>query len=181
MTRAAVNATARCFVVAAVAVAVALVSCRPRQPMTAAPQGAASPNAPRVQSDPIDRNLTRPDVIAVSEPLPGFMRGINLGNCYDAPREGAWGTVISPEHFEMAAAAGFDHVRLPVRFTTPERSVEKPPYTISPGFLEKVDWAVDQALSHHLSIIIDVHHFEEIHKDPDANKLRDRLRSPSRS
>jgi len=60
---------------------------------------------------PLDKTLARPDVIARSAPLPGFMKGINLGNCLDAPAEGAWGTSISEKHFEMAAAAGFDHVR----------------------------------------------------------------------
>lgn len=120
----------------------------------------------------IDRTLPRPDPIATSAPIPGFMRGINLGNCYDAPREGAWGTVISEKHFEMAAQAGFDHVRLPVRFSAPERAATNPPYTVAEEFFRKVDWAIDQALSRKLSIIVDFHHYEEIHKDPAAHKER---------
>jgi endoglucanase len=120
----------------------------------------------------IDRGLPRPEVIAISPPLPGFMKGINLGNCYDAPREGAWGTVISEKHFEMAAAAGFDHVRLPVRFSAPARTAVTPPFTIKAEFLRKVDWAIEQALTRNLSIIVDLHHYEEIHKDPNAHKER---------
>ncbi|MBN1610400.1 MAG: glycoside hydrolase family 5 protein [Polyangiaceae bacterium] len=173
MTRVAAKAAVRYIAVAILSVAA--VSCRPRQPraaLPAPPPGASSPSGPRPQAAPIDRALARPDVIAVSAPLPGFMKGINVGNCLESPKEGAWGTVISEKHFEMAAAAGFDHVRLPVRFTTPERSVDRPPYTVQEAFFKRVDWAVDQALSRNLSIIVDVHHFEAIHKDPNANKDR---------
>lgn len=140
----------------------------------AATAGATPLAAPAtaVQAAPIDKNLKRPDVIAKSAPLPGFARGINLGNCYDAPTEGAWGTVISPTHFEMAAAAGFDHVRLPVRFSAPDRAEKSAPYTIKEEFFKKVDWAIQQALSRKLSIIIDLHHYEEINKDPQAHKAR---------
>lgn len=104
--------------------------------------------------------------------MPGFMKGINLGNGLDAPSEGAWGTQLSEKQFEMAAAGGFDHVRLPVRFSTAERMQATPPYTIREEFFARVDWAIEQALSRKLSVILDVHHFEEIHKDPQANKER---------
>jgi endoglucanase len=138
----------------------------------ATPQPVATPAAATPAVAPIDSALARPDVIAVSPPLPGFTRGLNLGNGLDAPSEGAWGAKLSEKHFEMAAAAGFDHVRLPVRFTTAERSSPNPPFTIQPSFFERVDWAIDRALSHKLSIIVDVHHFEEIHKDPRPNMPR---------
>jgi endoglucanase len=138
---------------------------------TTAPAPAPAPPAPAV-AQPIDRALARPDVIAPSAALPGFTKGINLGNCLDAPSEGEWGTTISEKHFQMAKAAGMDHVRLPVRFSTSARSDANPPYTIKKEFFERVDWAIDQALANKLSIIVDVHHFEEIHKDPNANKAR---------
>ena len=72
-----------------------------------APAPAATPAAPAT-AQPIDRALPRPDTIALSAPLPGFMKGINLGNCFDAPSEGEWGTTISEKHFQMAKAAGMD-------------------------------------------------------------------------
>jgi endoglucanase len=152
----------------------------PCPPQTAAPPLPVAPPAPTPApappatpvAAPLDKNLARPDVIARSAPLPGFMKGINLGNCLDAPAEGAWGTVISEKHFELAAAAGFDHVRLPVRFSAPERTDVKPPYKVNDEFLKRVDWAVDQALAHHLSVIVDLHHFAEMNSDPNANKER---------
>src|SRR5688572_7866012 len=96
-----------------------LIHCRSVAPEPATPAG--SENFKPVAA-PLDKGLARPDVIATSAPLPGFKRGLNLGNGLDAPQEGAWGTTLSEKHFEMAASAGFDHVRLPVRFTTVERS-----------------------------------------------------------
>jgi endoglucanase len=137
----------------------------------AAPAPAPAPTAPAAAA-PIDRALSRPDAIASSAPIPGFMKGINLGNCFDAPSEGEWGTTISEKHFQMAKSAGMDHVRLPVRFSTAARSDPNPPYTIKKEFFERVDWAIDQALANKLAIIVDVHHFEEIHKDPHANKAK---------
>jgi endoglucanase len=148
--------------------------CPPLPAPAAAPALAlAAPAAPRGPvAAPLDKNLARPEVIARSEPIPGFTKGINLGNCLDAPAEGAWGTVISEKHFEMAQAAGLDHVRLPVRFSAPERTDVKPPYAVKEEFWKRVDWAIDQALAHHLSIIVDVHHFNEMNKEPNANKAR---------
>jgi endoglucanase len=135
---------------------------------------AAAPAAPAAPASakPIDRALARPDPIAISAPIPGFMKGITLGNGLDAPSEGEWGTTLTEKHFQMAKAAGLDHVRLPVRFSTAARSDPNPPYAIKKEFFARVDWAIDQALANKLSIIVDVHHFEEIHKDPNAHKAR---------
>ena len=33
----------------------------------------------------------------------------------------------------------------------------KPPYAVKEEFWKRVDWMIDQALAHHLSIIVDVH------------------------
>jgi endoglucanase len=147
----------------------------PAPPTALAPASAPAParvTAPAPVAAPLDKNLARPELAVRAAPIPGFMKGINLGNCFDAPSEGAWGTVISEKHFEMAAAAGFDHVRLPVRFSTPERTDVKAPFAIKEDFFKRVDWAVDQALSRKLSIIVDVHHYEEMMKDPNGHKER---------
>ena len=106
----------------------------------------------------------------MSAEVPGFMRGINLGNGLDAPTEGAWGVHLSEAHFELAKAAGLDHVRLPVRFSA--HAGQAAPYTIDEAFFQRVDWAVDQATSHGLSVIVDLHHYEELMKEPDANADR---------
>jgi len=95
---------------------------------------------------------------------------MNLGNGLDAPSEGDWGVVLSERHFELVAAAGFDHVRLPVRFSAHARLDS--PYTIQEPFFRRVDWAIDQALSRRLSVIVDLHHYVELMASPDDHEQR---------
>jgi endoglucanase len=109
-----------------------------------------------------------PDYVA--PPLARLKRGINLGNGFDAPTLGAWGVVPDERHFEMAAASGLDHMRLPVRFSAHAQATA--PFAIEEEFFEKIDWAIDQALANHLAVIVDLHHYEEIHQDPDAHADR---------
>jgi endoglucanase len=111
-----------------------------------------------------------PAVSAKSDPVPGFMRGINLGDALDAPSEGAWGVTLEPAHFALAKSSGLDHVRLPVRFSA--HAAEAAPYTIDPAFFARVDWAIDQATKNGLSVIVDLHHYEELMKQPKENTER---------
>lgn len=96
-------------------------------------------------------------------------RGVNL-SALEAPNEGEWGVILQAEYFQKIAAAGFTSVRLPVRFSA-HASVE-PPYTISPDFLARVDWAVQQALENNLAIVIDMHHYLEMMSEPVQQKER---------
>ena len=148
-------------------------ACVPRRrPYVASVDGAAQPGVPGPQPLPADApvathqvsEIEPPPVAAASEPIPGFMRGINLGNALDAPREGAWGVTLDEKHFAMAKAAGLDHIRLPVRFSA--HANNEAPYSIEEPFFERVDWALDRAAAHGLSIIIDLHHYDELMKKP---------------
>ncbi len=103
-------------------------------------------------------------------PATELRRGINLGNALDAPKEGAWGVRLRVEHFQLAKQSGLDHVRLPVRFSN--HAADKAPYTIDTTFLERVDWAIDQALANGLSVILDMHHYEQMMKDPQGHTER---------
>jgi endoglucanase len=103
-------------------------------------------------------------------PFSLFRRGINLGNRLDAPTEGAWGPTLNAADFPLIAARGFDHVRLPVRFSG--HAAASAPYTIDPAFFARVDWAIKQALDAGLAIIVDLHHYDEIHLDPAAHQDR---------
>ena len=103
-------------------------------------------------------------------PQLSFMRGVNLGNRLDAPNEGDWGAVLNDTAFNSIASLPFDHVRLPVRFSG--HAAAAAPYTLDETFMQRVDWAVDQALSNDLSIILDLHHYDELHTDPDAHAAR---------
>lgn len=101
---------------------------------------------------------------------PALRRGINLGNALDAPTEGEWGVVLGASDFVSARQAGFDHVRLPVRFSA--HAMAGPPYTIDRDFFARVDWAVGQALSNGLSVIVDFHYDPELVKAPDEHRAQ---------
>ncbi len=97
-------------------------------------------------------------------------RGVNLGNALEAPREGEWGLTLKPEYFAEIANAGFNSVRIPIRWSA--HAATEAPFDIEPAFFERVDWAIAQALSHKLTVIINVHHFDEMDKHPAANLPR---------
>jgi endoglucanase len=97
-------------------------------------------------------------------------RGVNLGNALDAPKEGEWGITLRDEDFTLVAEAGFEHVRIPVRWSTHAASAA--PYVIDPEFAARVKWAIDSALAAGLRVVVNVHHYEEMGVDPDAHKER---------
>jgi endoglucanase len=112
-----------------------------------------------------------PETVLLSPPAaPGLRRGINAGNALDAPSEGAWGPRLDEAYFDHVAAAGFDHVRLPVRFSAHAGAAA--PFTIDPTFLARVDWAVNEVQKRGLTVIVDLHHYEELMASPDAEASR---------
>lgn len=117
-------------------------------------------------------------VLPAQNRLPAFEmnerlgRGINIGNTFEAPTETEWGNPWYPEYFEMIADLGFQHVRLPVRWETPERSMATAPYTITPAFLERIQEVVDAALDNNLHIIVNMHHHDALFDDPAGQKER---------
>jgi endoglucanase len=101
---------------------------------------------------------------------PAFGRGINLGNALEAPNEGDWGVTLEESHFAAIAAAGFESVRIPVRWSAHAEAAA--PYRIEPKFFERVDWAVRQSLKHKLIPIVNMHHYDEIMKRPAEHRER---------
>ena len=101
---------------------------------------------------------------------PAFGRGINLGNALDAPQGRRWGVVLKEEYFQAIAAAGFDSVRIPVRWAS--HAASQPPYQIDPQFFARVDWAVRQALGRRLVAVLDNHHDDALVARPDGERAR---------
>ena len=106
--------------------------------------------------------------LAKTDSLP-IGRCVNMGNSLETPTEGAWGgKKIDAADFKRIADAGFNTIRLPVRWST--RASDTAPYSIDPAFMARVKTVVDDARKVGLNVILNSHHFEEIHKDPsDAN------------
>lgn len=92
-------------------------------------------------------------------------RGINLGNALEAPSEGAWGITLEESYFAEIAKAGFQSVRIPVKWSA--HSLSREPFTIDPKFLARVDWVIEQAHKHKLAIVLNVHHFDEVYLKPE--------------
>ena len=97
-------------------------------------------------------------------------KGVNLGNALEAPQEGAWGVRLDETFFALIADAGFASVRIPVRWSA--HAAKEAPYAIDKAFFDRVDWAVKQALSHKLTAIVNMHHYEELVEAPDAHRER---------
>ena len=93
-----------------------------------------------------------------------FQRGVNLGDYLEA--SGNWGVTVEAKEFAAMKREGFDHVRVPVgwqRYAGPG-----PEFKLSPEIFGKVDFAVTNALKNKLAVMINIHHFNELDKDPVA-------------
>jgi endoglucanase len=106
-----------------------------------------------------------------AEPLP-VGPCINMGNHLEPERESGWGGKrIDAADFARIRAAGFDTVRIPVRWSN--KTGGEPGYAIDPAWLTRVTEVVDQALAADLNVILNDHNFNELHEHPEAN--RDKL------
>lgn len=97
-------------------------------------------------------------------------RCINLGNDLDAPSTGEWNHIIEQSTIQRVAAAGFDTVRIPVRWSN--RVERAPDYVISEAFFNRVSEVINWALDENLNVILDVHHFEGLNKAPEENHAK---------
>ncbi len=112
-------------------------------------------------------SVSYPDVFAAARALG---RGVNMGNALDAPNEGEWGVTIKEEYFDLIREAGFDSVRIPVRWST--HALSEAPYTIESDFFARVDQVVGWALERGLVVVLNVHHYEEMAVDPEGHEQR---------
>ncbi|MEM9178400.1 MAG: glycoside hydrolase family 5 protein [Pseudomonadota bacterium] len=97
-------------------------------------------------------------------------RCMNLGSALEAPSEGEWGYVIRRVDLERLKEAGFDTIRLPVRWSV--HTDLDAPYTIEPTFLARVDEIMGWAEEIGLQIIVNVHHYDAMNEDPDTHEPR---------
>ncbi|MEL6528851.1 MAG: glycoside hydrolase family 5 protein [Pseudomonadota bacterium] len=97
-------------------------------------------------------------------------RCVNMGNALEAPNGAPWGRLYSKEDYQRIAAAGFDTVRIPVRWS--DYTGPAPTFRIHPDFAEVVDNNVKWALTSGLNVVLNIHHFEEIMENPEEQKER---------
>lgn len=107
---------------------------------------------------------------AASQPAPPFpmRRGVSLGNALEAPTEGEWGYRIEDDHLAMIADAGFDGVRVPVRWDAHADHEGN----IEPTFMDRVAHVVETAIAQDLIVQLDGHHYQALFDDPEAHRYR---------
>lgn len=93
-----------------------------------------------------------------------MQRCVNLGNTMEAPKEGEWGPAATAWDFTNMKAAGFDTVRIPVRWSN--AMGPGPDYAIDQTYMQRVEFLVNSALAEDLNVILNVHHFDGIFDDP---------------
>jgi endoglucanase len=96
--------------------------------------------------------------------------GINLASALDAPREGDWGVTLEDADFQRIAQAGFQSVRVPIRWSA--QAAGDAPFAIEAELLARVDWVLQQSHRHHLAVILALHPDEELLRDPAAQRER---------
>lgn len=95
---------------------------------------------------------------------------INMGNMLELPKEGEWGRAIADNDFRIIRDAGFNTVRIPVRWSA--HAGQSAPYTIDPAFIGRVKYVVGLADAAGLHVILDMHAYDLLMYDPDAHAAR---------
>jgi len=95
-----------------------------------------------------------------------FQHGANLGNYLEAPPGQNWGVTVTADEFAAMKREGFDHVRVPVGWH--HYAGPAPEFTLSPEIFSRADFVVTNALANGLAVMINIHHFNELDKDPVA-------------
>ena len=90
-------------------------------------------------------------------------RGVNFGNMLESPREGDWGLIVTPQLVEATAAAGFNSVRLPVRWSN--HALAERPFTLDEVFARRVESVVDALLAKGLHVVLNMHHYRQLDGD----------------
>jgi endoglucanase len=97
-------------------------------------------------------------------------RGVNIGNALEAPVEGEWGVTIKEEYFNIIKGANFNSIRIPVCWSA--HALNEKPYTIDPNFFKRIDWVVLEAMQREVIVILNMHHYRALYKDPADQKER---------
>jgi endoglucanase len=93
-----------------------------------------------------------------------FQHGANLGNYLEAPPGQNWGVTVAADEFAAMKREGFDHVRVPVGWH--HYAGAAPDFALKPEIFGKADFVVTNALANGLAVLINIHHFNELDRDP---------------
>ena len=88
-------------------------------------------------------------------------RGINLGNSWDSDGsdDNGWGNPIRDSDFAVIKAAGFNSVRIPVRW---QKGSDYSTHTVDPNRLVGVLEDIRLAIANDLAVVVNFHHYTEL-------------------
>ena len=139
-----------------------------------APADLAKPVRTAQHSVPAHPTLAPTMAPAASRPVRStpfrVQRCMNMGNALEAENEGDWGYRITSRDLRAVAAAGFDTVRIPVRWDT--HTAHRAPYAVDTSFMARIKNVVRDAQAAGLGVIIDVHHYENLMTRTDREEPR---------
>jgi len=96
-------------------------------------------------------------------------RGVNIIG-YDPIWRSFEQARLGARHFRLIKEGGFDTVRInlhPFRHMAPAGE-----HALSSSWLKVLDWAVEQALKNDLMVILDLHEYNAMGKDPQGNRAK---------
>ena len=93
-----------------------------------------------------------------------------LAEAESVPDDYFAGVVLEEEYFRLISEAGFDTVRVPIRWSS--HALNAPPYTVDETFFERVDWVIQNAFERDLNVVINMHHYQEIFQRPSEHTER---------
>ena len=88
-------------------------------------------------------------------------RGINLGNSWDSDSEddAGWSNPIRDTDFATIKAAGFNSVRIPVRW---QKNSDYTTHTVDPSRLKGVMEDIQLAIDQDLAVVVNFQHYDEL-------------------
>ncbi len=90
-------------------------------------------------------------------------KGINLGNSWDSESktglDAGWGNPIKDEDFKIIKDAGFNSVRIPVRWHVDS---DYETHTVNPARLNGVKEDIQLALDQGLAVVVNFHHYTKL-------------------
>ena len=114
--------------------------------------------------------------LSPDEAIGKMTRGINLGNTHEPPYEAGWNNPKAQEYyFDMYKEAGFNFVRIPVRWDY--YTLKNAPYTVTDAWLDRIEQVADWGLSRGLIVVINSHHDDWIKNTYAQQTSRDRFDS----
>ena len=144
---------------AIVCLSTCLTACESDSVPPAAPAPASSESTEKRTVVPVDYSAGR----AMNARLG---KGINLGNSWDSDNannpncaDSCWSNPIKDEDFKIIKDAGFNSIRLPVRW---QKNSDYTTHTVDPNRLAGVKEDVRLAMEQGLAVVLDFHHYTEL-------------------